>query len=100
MLALVMCLTGCQNRDQSRQEYSMGERVPIGPLTYTVIDTSWRAQLGDGFQVRKPQQRFLLITLSVTNSGTSDVSIPLLHLEGPEGKDYRESENGQGVDNW
>lgn len=47
-----------------------------------------------------PQNRFLLITISATNSGGSEVSVPLLQLEAPDGKVYREIENGEGVDNW
>jgi hypothetical protein len=78
----------------------MGERVPVGPLTYTVVETSWRTQLGEGFKIRSPERRFLLVTLSVTNGGGSDVSIPLLELEGPDGQTFRELSNGEGVDNW
>jgi hypothetical protein len=78
----------------------MGDKVPAGPLTYNVVEKVWRSQLGDNFQVRSPESRFLLITVSATNGGTTEVSMPLLELEGPDGKLYRESENGEGVDNW
>src|SRR5438552_2982873 len=81
LASVVLWLTGCQNQDQIRREYPMGERVPVGPLTYTVIESAWRTELGDAVQPRRPERRFLLITLSVTNSSKSEVSIPLLHLE-------------------
>jgi hypothetical protein len=41
-----------------------------------------------------------MITLSATNGGGKEVSVPLLTLEGENGKEYHELENGQGIDNW
>jgi hypothetical protein len=93
-------LTGCQKTAPTRVEYSMGERIPFGPLTYNVIDSSWQTQLGDTFKLRIPQQRFLVLTVSVTNGGGSDVSVPLFTLENPSGQDFLESDNGEGLDNW
>lgn len=78
----------------------MGEKVVAGPLTYNVVEKVWRSQLGEMFQTRSPQNRFLLVTISATNGGGSEVSVPLLQLEGPDGKIYHEIEDGQGVDNW
>ena len=78
----------------------MGEKVVAGPLTYNVVEKVWRSQLGEMFQTRSPQNRFLLVTISATNGGGSEVSVPLLQLEGTDGKIYREIEDGQGVDNW
>jgi hypothetical protein len=40
-----------------------------------------------------------MITLSATNGGGKEVSIPLLTLEG-DNKEFRELENGDGVSNW
>jgi len=65
-----------------------------------VVETEWSTQLGQGFKIRSPERRFLLITLSVTNGGGADVSIPLLNLEGPDGQTYQELANGEGVANW
>ncbi len=93
-------LTGCQKATPSRVEYSMGEKVPFGPLTYNVLDSSWQTQLGDTFKLRIPQQRFLVLTVSVTNGGGNDVSVPLFTLENSNGQDYLESDDGEGVDNW
>ncbi len=84
----------------SHADYQMGERIPAGPLTYNVVEKVWRSQLGEMFQTRTPQNRFLLITISVTNGGGGDVSVPLMQLEGTDGKVYPELENGDGVDNW
>ena len=100
LYAGLLWLPACQTKGPARMEFAMGERAPAGKLTYSVIESAWKTQLGDGLSARSPQNRFLLINLSVTNSGGSDVSIPLLTLEGPNGQTYRELEDGQGVDNW
>lgn len=96
---VVLLLGGCQAQRPVR-EYSMGERVRVGELTYSVVESAWRTQLGDSFKVRTPEQRFLLIKLSVTNGTGKDVSVPLLTLEGTNGQTYREIPDGNGVDNW
>jgi len=100
LFPLLVSLTGCHNENSTRIDYAVGERVPVGALTYTVVETSWQTQLGEGFKIRSPERRFLLVTLSVTNGGGNDVSIPLLELEGPGGQTYRELPDGEGVSNW
>jgi hypothetical protein len=93
-------LTGCAHENSVKMDYQMGEKIPFGAVTYNVLDSGWRTQLGDQFNVRVPQQRFLMVTLSVTNSSGSDVSVPLFQLENSNGQAFHESEDGQGVDNW
>jgi hypothetical protein len=92
--------SGCGKPRETHTDYSMGERVPVGQLTYSVVDSAWRNQLGESFRVRSPEQRFLLVKISVTNPTSKDVSIPLLTLEGSNGQTYRELANGEGVENW
>jgi hypothetical protein len=41
-----------------------------------------------------------MITISVTNGGGKDVSVPLLTLENQNGESFRELENGEGIDSW
>jgi uncharacterized protein DUF4352 len=94
------CLAGCHRATSTQIDYTMGEKVPIGPLTYNVVESTWKTQMGQIFKLRIPQQRFLLIRLSVTNGGGSEVSVPLLQLENSNGQTFMESENGEGVDNW
>jgi hypothetical protein len=100
LLLGLVALTGCQKQTSTTIDYPMGEKVAVGPLTYTVIETAWSTQLGELFRVRVPQQRFLMISLSVTNGGGSEVSLPLLQLENQNGQTFLESDNGEGVDNW
>jgi Domain of unknown function (DUF4352) len=100
VLCGVALTTGCSAPRQVQTEYPMGEKAHVGPLTYTVVETAWKTQLGQTLNIRVPQRRFFLVTVSVTNGGGKEVSIPLLELEDANGKAYPESENGAGVDNW
>jgi hypothetical protein len=97
---LALLLGGCQKEAPLRTDFSMGENARVGKMTYSVVESAWRTQLGEGFKVRSPEQRFLLIKISVTNGSGKDVSIPLLTLEGNSGQTYREIADGEGVDNW
>src|SRR5271166_4457448 len=101
LLLLAGVLAGCGSKGNSvRIDYPMGERVSLGPLTYNVVETMWRSQLGDAFKIRIPDQRFLIITISVTNGGGRDISVPLLSIENQNGQSFLESSNGDGVENW
>ena len=92
-------MTGCNRQNSVQINFQMGDRITAGPVVYNVIQTMWRTQLGDIFKARIPENRFLVITVSATNGGGRDVSVPLLTLES-DGKEYRELENGDGVNNW
>jgi hypothetical protein len=94
-----LLLTGCNKQNSVQINFQMGDRITAGPVSYNVIQTFWRTQLGDIFKTRVPENRFLMITLSATNGGGKEVSIPLLTLEG-DNKEFRELENGDGVSNW
>jgi uncharacterized protein DUF4352 len=101
MAILSFVLAGCATpQNPSGTEYQMGERVVLGPLTYNVIESVWRSQLGDALKVRIPDQRFLVLTISVTNGGGKQVSVPLFTLQNQNGQTFRESENGEELDNW
>ena len=94
-------LAGCGSRGNPVTiDYPMGERVTVGPLTYNVVETAWRSQLGDAFKIRIPDQRFLMVTISVTNGGGREVSVPLLTLQNQNGQSFSELSNGEEVDNW
>ena len=100
-LALAGLLAGCGNRaDNFVQDHAMGEKVAVGPLVYNVIENNWSSQLGDGFKIRSPQQRFMTITLSITNGGAGDIAVPLFNLQNSDGQIFPESDNGDNVENW
>jgi hypothetical protein len=99
LLPLCLVFSGCNEQNSARLDYPMGEKVPLGPLTYDVIQSTWRNQLGEGLNIRSPQQRFLLITISVTNGGGKEVALPLFKLENDRGESVTESDNPEGVPN-
>jgi hypothetical protein len=78
----------------------MGERVEVGSLIYTVMDTEWHTQLGEGPDARLPQHRFMTVRLSVTNSGVSDSAVPAMSLVDAQGQAYPELTDGHGVAEW
>ena len=99
--AFLLSGAGCSTRHTTPPaEYKLGEQVPLGSLTYNVIETSWASQLGTLPMARLPERNFLLVHLSVTNGGGQKASIPFLSVENSRGEHFPESENGQGVDNW
>jgi hypothetical protein len=93
-------LAGCKKATSEQINFQMGERVIATPMIYNVVQTVWRTQLGDLFKVRVPDHRYLLITLSATNSGGKPVSVPFFTLEGANREEYKELETGEGIDNW
>jgi Domain of unknown function (DUF4352) len=95
-----LLLSGCKPQSPPKSVYPMGERAIDGPIVYNVVQTVWKTELGDVLNTRTPQNRFLLITLSATNSGGQEVALPFFTLEGPGGKEIKELENGDGVENW
>ena len=99
-LTAFLGFSGCARENISQIDYRMGEKVVDGPLIYTVIETSWVMQLGDMFHARLPEQRFMLVSISVTNSGGREVSVPLLTLKNSSGKEFEEVGDGQGIDRW
>ncbi len=94
-------LTSCSQSPTSQSRlFRMGERVQVGPLIYNILDTEWKTQLGEGAEARAAKNRFLLIQLSVTNSGAKESYIPSLTLEDARGTTFREDNGGGSIDNW
>jgi hypothetical protein len=99
-LAGGLSLTGCKSQPSAQVNFQMGERAIASPVVYNVVQTTWRTQLGSVFNVRVPDHRYLLITLSATNGGGHQVAVPFFTLEGPNREEYKELENGDGIENW
>ena len=101
-LAAGLWLPGCSGVKPGADipVYRMGEPVTVGPLIYTVMDTEWRTQLGEGLTARLPQHRFLLVYLSVTNSGAGVSAIPPMSVVDAAEQNHVELADGQGVEEW
>jgi len=87
---LFMFAAGCSSGTSGSRPavFSMGEPVQVGPLIFTILDAEWHDQLGEPPNVRTPQQRFLSIRISVTNSGVATSGIPALSLVDSRGTTY------------
>lgn len=96
----ILPASACKQATPAQTVYQMGERASDGPVVYNVVQTVWKTQLGDLFNLRAPQNRFLIITLSAANSGGKEIALPFLTLESPDGKEIKEVQNGDGVENW
>jgi hypothetical protein len=78
----------------------MGELTTVGPVIYNVLETEWRTDIGESFQQKIPKHKFLVIRLTITNSGNQDVAIPLLTLEDQGDNSHLEISEVAGVPDW
>jgi hypothetical protein len=102
VLAFAAILAGCSSGsggDPVRQ-YRMGDRVEVGRLIYNVFETQWLTHLGETSGARVPQNRFLLVRVSVVNSGGKPATVPTFQLVGDAGETYTEVADGKDVPNW
>lgn len=100
-LSAVLLLAGCgSGKPPLRPEYQVGEKVELGPLTYTVLDSAWRSQLGEAGRPRYPEHRFLLVSVSIQNTGSSEATVPPFVVVGSSNRELKESQSGEGVERW
>ncbi len=98
LVATGMFLAGCSsNPGEPTKIFRMGEQAPAGSLIYTVYETEWKPQLGEGPGAKIPANRFLILRLSVTNSSNQNSGIPQMTLVDNAGKSYQELTEAPGV---
>lgn len=95
-----LLLNACSSRSYPVRSYGLGEKVALGHIIYTVYETQWMPQLGDGPAARVPQHRFFLVRMTAVNSGSADLIVPNLTIEDDKGNSYPELQNGDGVPRW
>jgi hypothetical protein len=102
LIAVALLATGCSSvAKKESQIFPAGEKVTVGPLVYSVIDSQVLTQLGDdAATARTPQSRFYVMTISVSNSSSEDTPVPGLTLVDDAGKEYPEIADGTNVPNW
>src|SRR5436305_1201458 len=81
LIALAGVLPGCSQKVNSSTEYKVGDKVIVGSLTYNVLETQWKSQIGTFPTARLPQRNFLLVHVSVTNGGGQELSLPMFSIE-------------------
>ncbi len=95
-----LALTGCRSGAREEPLYRMGELVVVGPLRYTIFDTEWKTQIGEGPEAHFPKNRYLIIHLSVTNSGGSLMEVPTMEIETADGISATEVGEPVGLPGW
>jgi hypothetical protein len=79
----------------------MGQRVQVGPITYVALETQWKTQLKEGVGSAVPNNRFLMIRMSLTNSGGANQAVPLMVLVDAKGETHPEvTEGTEEVPQW
>lgn len=78
----------------------MGERVQVGTLIYTVLETEWLDQFGEGANARMPRNRFLTVRLSVTNSGIAPSGVPPMSITDASGHSFAELNDSPAPPEW
>ena len=99
-VGLLAIAAGCSSGVLKQPIHKMGELTTVGPVIYNVLETHWADQLSGSTGSQLPKHRFLLIRLTVTNSGNHDIAVPLLSLEDDQGHSYRELSKVEGVPSW
>jgi hypothetical protein len=90
----------CDKSTPGRDHFDIGEKVGVGALTYTVLESDWKSQLGESATARVPEANFLLIRISIKNGARDAKMVPALTLENTAGNSFTEVTNGAGVTNW
>ncbi len=98
----LIALAGCSQSRRSPMlaTFPIGTQVTTAPLVYTIVDANWEAELGTPDGPRLPKNRFMVVTLTVTNSGGGEAGVPLLSLVDSRGNTYMEEQKGDGVTQW
>lgn len=97
VLALSVLTLGCSgSKAVDARLYHMGERVQVGPLIYNVLETEWRDEMAQ----KTPVNRFLIVHLTITNSGSRDATPPLFTLIHASGSEHPEFSEVAGIKDW
>jgi hypothetical protein len=93
-------LSSCGKSNNIGHSFQMGEKVTVGPLIYTVLSAEWKAEIGDGTDTMVPKERYLVVHLSITNSGGAEAGSPLTVLVDKAGKEYPELQEAKALSGW
>ncbi len=99
-LLLLTLLLGCNMGGLKAPVSQMGELTTVGPVVYNVLETEWRTDLGSAGNSTIPEEKFLLVRLSIMNSGNQQIAVPLLSVDDPTGDSHLELDEVKGVPDW
>jgi hypothetical protein len=99
-VAAALLLAGCSSSPAKLRVANLGDRVELGHVIYTVFDTQWLTQVGEGMEAKVPQNRYFLIRLSAANSSTSPILLPPMTLTDDDGHTYNELSDADFAPQW
>ena len=101
LAACAMFLVAASGCTPKARVFQVGERVQVSGVVYTIHEAQWLTQLDAGTDSpRIPKNRFLVIHLTVSNSGSKEVTVPLLNVVDAAGAEQLELSDGKGVAEW
>jgi hypothetical protein len=102
VLIPVLLLAACSSTPKKEAKvFAAGEKANVGQLVYSVVDTQFAPSLGDDpATARTPQNRFVIIQVSVSNAGNAEANIPAMTLVDDSGQQFPELVDGTGVQRW
>lgn len=101
LLAAGLAGSACKHGSKNgARVFRTGEQVQVGQLIFTVLDAEWSPQIDDPTGAKYPTHRFLVVRLTVTNSGATETTIPHFALQDAKGKMYPEFAEAGGVPEW
>src|ERR1035441_6913920 len=92
-LVIGLSLAGCSTPEVKLRTANLGDRIELGHIIYSVYDTQWLTQIGQGVDAKIPQNRYFVIRLSAANSSNAPVMIPATTIQDDDGKTYNELSN-------
>ena len=100
VVGAALLLGGCSKAKEPPRTYSMGERVELGHLVYTVYETQWLTHVGTGPDAKIPTNRFFMIRISTANTSGGELFVPAMTIQADNGQTIEEVSNGDGLPNW
>ena len=102
LIGSLLGVSGCGEvkKESGAKPWVMGERVPLGPYTYTVMEAEWKQELNGSKGKMLPKDRFLVLKLAVTNGGGERKSLSYLQIRDDKDKEFAEFTEVEGVPGW
>jgi len=96
-LSLAACAAETHNPVRT---FNIGDRVDMGHIVYTVFETQWLTQIGEGSEARIPQNRFFLVRMHAANRQRTEILLPKMSLQDDSGHSYPEMSTDVGAPHW
>ena len=87
-------------KESSAKPWQMGEKVPLGPFTYSVIESEWKTELMTSKGRMDPKQRFLILKLTVGNGAAERKALSFLQIRNDKGEEFSEVQDLEGMAGW